>query len=817
MKISLEWLKDYLKRDLSAEESSFALTQVGFEVEGIETVGVPPLDKVVVGEILSREPHPDADRLGVCMVRVEPDGDPLQIVCGATNYKVGDRVPTALQGAVLPGGFKIKKSKLRGVLSNGMLCSGREIGVGDDHEGLLILDPEAPVGTPINDLFPEPVTVLDIEVTPNRPDCLSHLGIARDLAAWFRDELEYPAIVRVGEEKMTRDGEPLLRKVEVEARDACPRYEAWSIRGVKVGPSPDWLRRRIEAIGLRPINNVVDVTNYVLHELGQPLHAFDSAKIGGAEIRVRYAYEGERIRTLDGKERELIQTDLVIADATRPIVIAGVMGSADVEVDEATTDVVLEAAYFVPRGVRRTSRRLALSTDSSYRFERGVDPAGITFAAERAIDLILETAGGTLMRGRLESGSAPITESEIRIHPEQIREWLGFGPDNEEMRSILEALELAVSENDDTGEWSVAIPSFRQDLTRPVDLLEEILRIHGSHRIPDANVTVPGHHARESSETSLLRGAGSTLAARGFHEAFNYTLRTVEEAVKWGGASAGASLAVANPLASDQSNLRVSLLPGLLDVLRYNQARVDGDFRFFERGRVFVERNGRLFETVAVGFVILEDPKERRWKRREASDFYTVRGILEHLALEAGIELKLADFSPMGSEDPVWMEGRAAQLGDLLSGGMEMRCGFLRPDIVRDWDLAEPVLAGEWIFTPEWIRGMETKTAYQPVSVFPASVKDIAVMVDLASLAGDVAGRIADLAKQTAGEGIAVEDVTCFDDYRGEGLPAGRKSLAFSLRYRAADRTLSEKEINQSFDGLQKVLGESTDFIVRSG
>lgn len=815
MKISLEWLKEYLKRDLTVEEASVALTQVGFEVEGVETVGVPMLENVVVGEILSREPHPDADRLGVCLVRVEDGGEPLQIVCGAKNYTVGDRVPAALHGAVLPGGFKIKKSKLRGVVSNGMLCSGREIGVGDDHEGLLILDRDVPVGTPINELFPDPVSVLDIEVTPNRPDCLSHLGIARDLAAWFRDEMQYPEIIRVGDELTTRDGEPLLRHLEVEAPEACPRYEAWSIRGVKVGPSPEWMRRRLEAIGLRPINNVVDVTNYVLHELGQPLHAFDAAKIGGGEIRVRYAREGERIRTLDGKDRELIPTDLVIADSTRPVVIAGVMGAEDVEVDEGTTDVVLEAAYFVPKGIRRTSRRLALSTDSSYRFERGVDPSGITFAAERAIDLILETAGGTLVRGRMESGSIPVTESEITINPETIRRQLGFGPDDTEMRAILESMELTVSEKDETGEWSVAIPSFRQDLTRPVDLLEEVLRIYGSDRIPDAPVLVPGHHGAESAEAISLDRAGTLLAARGFFEVFNYTLREAEESAIWGGASAS-GLAVANPLASDQSHLRVSMIPGLLDVLRYNQARIDGDFRFFERGRIFVERQGKLFEAIAVGLVMMQRPKERRWKSRDGADFYTVRGILEDLAATVGWELDPSDFVGIGDGDPVWIAGRSARTADLGDSGVEMRCGFLRSEIVRGWDLGEPVLAAEWFFTPDWIRGQKSRITYRPISVFPASVKDIAVLVDAKDLAGLVGNRIAELAREAVGDGIAVEAVTCFDQYAGSGLPEGRKSLAFSLRYRAADRTLSEKEINEAFEGLQKRIGEATRYSVRS-
>lgn len=817
MKISLEWLKTYLKYDLTVDEATDALTQVGFEVEGVETFGVPRLENVVVAEILDRQPHPNADRLGVCSVRVEPGAEPLQIVCGATNYKVGDHVPAALHGAVLPGNFKIKKSKLRGVVSNGMLCSGKEIGVGDDHAGLLILDPSTIVGTPINEIFPDPVPVLDIEVTPNRPDCLSHIGIARDLAAWFRAEFEYPALVQVGDEASTVDGTPTVAELHVDAPDGCPFYSGYSIRGVKVGPSPDWLRQRLEAIGLRSINNVVDVTNYVLHELGQPLHAFDAAKVRGSEIRVRRALEGETIRTLDGKDRELLESDLVIADASGPVVIAGIMGAEDVEVDENTTDIFLESAYFSPGGIRRTSRRLALSSDSSYRFERGVDPGGVLFAVERAVDLILETAGGVLVRGHQQVGSAPVTESEIEVSPAWIRQQMGFGPDDEEMRGILESLELTVSELDDASGWSVAVPSFRQDLTRPVDLLEEVLRIHGARKIPESPVQLTGHHGSDSAEASVLDAAGNLLAARCFFECYNYTLRSANESGEWGGSAARTRIAVANPLASDQSHLRVSLLPGLLDVLRYNQARVDGDLRFFERGRVFVERNGKLLEAVSVAFVIMERSRERRWRIREGSDFYTARGLLEQLSGLVGDRLEPSAFLPTGSGDRVWMEGRSTQVGDLWSDGRELEGGLLRPGIVRQWELDDPVLAGQWIFTPAWIREQKKVPSYAPVSVFPPSVKDLSLLVAEVDLAGTIANRVHTLARETAGEGVEVESVSCFDQYTGKGLPEGRKSLGFTIRYRASDRTLSEKEINQAFEGLQRALAESTDLVVRSG
>ncbi|MGB0744847.1 MAG: phenylalanine--tRNA ligase subunit beta, partial [Opitutales bacterium] len=479
MKISYNWLKNYIDLD-PIEHSPQVLAEVlpllGFDIEEYEELGPPQLDNVVVGEVLQYEQHPDADRLRCCLVNTGKEGEPHKIVCGAKNFKAGDKVMVALPGAVLPGDFKIKASKLRGQPSEGMMCSAKELQLGQDHDGIMILDPKVALGTPLNDLYKDGDTVFDLEITPNRVDVLSHIGVARELSAKFGLEVKYPDIKASTENEST--GEPLISKVEVSAPEYCPHYTAVCVKGVKVGPSPKWLKDAIEATGQRSINNVVDVTNYVLHETCQPLHAFDAAKIKGGKLVVRMAGEGEKITTLDDEERTLDATMGVIADAERPLVVAGVMGSVDAEVDDSTTDIVLEAAYFAPTSVRATSRKLGLSSDSSYRFERGVDPRGVTYASLRAVDLILDVAGGTVDSHMIVVGSEPATINEVALRPEYVRKFIGFDISNEQMQSVLESLELAVSihnEADNSERWEVSIPSYRGDLQREVDLIEEIV------------------------------------------------------------------------------------------------------------------------------------------------------------------------------------------------------------------------------------------------------------------------------------------------------------------------------------------------------
>lgn len=812
MKISYQWLCDYAKIDRPMAEIEEALTLIGFEVEEIETVGVPQLENVVVGEVLSKDQHPDADRLSVCSVKVSESEEPVGIVCGAQNFKVGDRVPVALPGAELPGGFKIKKSKLRGVPSEGMMCSAKELNLGDDHSGLLILGARPAIGTPVNEIFPEPDTVFDVEVTPNRPDCLSVIGIARELAAWFRVDLRYPEIKHAISDGS--EGNHLLESVQVSDAEACPRYTAWSIRGVQIGESPDWLKQKLRAAGLRPINSVVDCTNFVLLETGQPLHAFDFAKIRGGQLEVRKVRNNESITTLDDKKRNLISGDLVIADAERPLVIAGVMGSLDAEVDESTVDIVLEVAAFEPRGIRATSRRLGLSTDSSYRFERGVDPKGIEFAAARCIDLILDTAGGKVGGRPQAVGNLLDTISEIQVTPEQVIRRIGFEVPEDDIADAWERLELEVHRPDAAGEpWRVTVPSFRSDLGRVADLTEEFLRLYGTDRIPESPVGCDTVSALPEAPADLAtRAFRSHLVANGFNEAFNYTLIPGSEVEFWQGSAAKEVLEMENPLAQDQSHLRPSLLSGLLDVIRFNRGRARKEFRFFECGHVFRESKGRITECLSVAFAVCAAPEKSTWNEREPMDFYSVRRLLEDLVGVAGLKWVPAMIRPAANFS-AWTENRSAELEH--PAGWSVSWGALSRSVLGAHEISDPVFAGELILDASCLKeGLSKKVNFSAPSAFPRSVKDIAVVVPQAELAESVRARIASLAAKGA-QGFSVESVEIFDVYEGKGLPEGHKSIAFSVQYGSNDRTLTEKEVGKAFDDLQKRIGEESSMTMR--
>ncbi|MGJ3241915.1 MAG: phenylalanine--tRNA ligase subunit beta [Opitutales bacterium] len=820
MKLSRHWLQQYVDlNDLSDDRIREALTLIGFEVEDVETTGLDPVEHLVVGEVLEKNPHPNADRLSLCSVDVG-DGTPRSIVCGARNFDVGDRVPVALVGAVLPGDFKIKKSKLRGVASEGMLCAAGELGLGEDHSGLMILtdNPAATIGRPVHEVFSTRDTVFDVEVTPNRPDCLSHVGMARELAAYFNRGLDYPEVTSSASDPFRQQGEPLLRELKVEAGEACPLYHAYSIRGVKIAPSPDWLRQALTAIGLRPINNVVDVTNYVLMELGQPLHAFDAAKIGGDTILVRKAREGEALTTLDDRRRELNNRMTVIADAERPMVIAGVMGSVDAEVDGATVNVVLEVAFFNPAEIRATSRRLNLSTDSSYRFERGVDPENLEYAALRAIDLILQTAGGSLQGPPQTVGHPPEVEREIRLAPDFVRERLGFGPDNEAIRDVFERLGLNVRvHTQDAGReiWIVSIPSFRSDLERPVDLVEEFLRIYGTDNVPDAPVVSQVIPAEDNPVSVFNDRAAEVLVGHGFIECMHYSLRAEAETRAWYGHALADTLGLANPLTADQSHLRPSLLPGLMDALRYNLSRGNMTPRLFERGRVFREVSGKVWELVSLAFLIHIPDESPSWKEREPPDYYSARVVLDDIFRAAGIDPEQQKTIPIRDED-TWLDGHAGRIGTFSEDHYEAKVGLMDFGRLKDWAIAGTVLAGGILVKPDFLEKRERSFVYRPVSTYPATVRDLALVVDADALAETVRRDLMAAAQAAAGDQFDVERVSVFDIYTGPGLPEGKKSLAFSISFRSDERTLKDKEVNRAFDQLQAAIAESGVYSVRS-
>jgi len=821
MKLSLTWLRDYVQLDVSVEEISRAITFLGLEVEAVIQTGAPKLDNVVVGEVLVRDKHPNADKLSVCKVDVGSAGGVKTIVCGAQNYKVGDRVPVALPGAVLPGNFVIKSSKVRGELSDGMMCSAKELGVAEDAAGLMILSERPELGTPINDVLPSGDTVIDIEVTPNRPDCLSHLGVARELAAWFKQPLRYPEIKFGGAVDENAHGAKrpdLLSGVRVDDPEDCPLYSAHVVTGVKVGPSPEWMQRRLSAVGLRPINNIVDITNFVLLEYGQPLHAFDAAKLGGHQIVVRRAAEGERITTLDGKERVLSSRTLVIADAQKAVVVAGVMGGLNSGVDEATTDIVLEGAFFRRQSVRWSSRNLGLSSDSSYRYERGVDPHSTLEATYRALDLITQLAGGRIVAPIYRVGGDKPWQREIIVTPAYINERLGFEISSDEMKAALEALEITIEREEvsDAGEttWTVSVPSWRDDLDRPIDLVEEVLRLYGTERIPVDTVYSPGLLAEDDPIVRFNRSVTDMLVGHDFHECVNYTLRPEKELANWTSQTAAADTRLANPFTEDQANLRASLIPGLIESLRLNQSRGVAVSRLFETGRVFADRNGQLLECAAVAFIIAED-EERRWKQREQADFSLVKHLTASLAGCAGIDLPKS-LQLIGTvPQPGWQGQHSAAAGEIAHGYMA-RFGLVDLALCKAAGVKGRVYAGQFIVLPEKlaVEG-NVRRRFSNFSLQPAALRDIAIVADAATPSEEVRKVLAKVARAAVGNAFALENVTLFDVYQGAGIPEKTRSLAFSLVFRSAERTLTDDEVNAVFTKIQEELVKTPGLAIR--
>lgn len=803
MKVSLNWLKNYVDLNASVDEICEALPMIGLEVESVETKGMPQIDKLVVGEVLSREQHPNADKLGVCMVKYAPEEEPTQIVCGASNYKVGDRIPVALVGAKLPGDFKIKKSKLRGVESNGMMCSAKELGLGDDHSGLMILSDRPEIGTPMNDIYKDSDTVIELELTANRGDCLSHIGVARELAAYFGKELKTPDV-----KAASGRGSGLLSTVDV-TTDACPLYTAWSIKGVKITESPEWLKKALTAIGLRPINNVVDITNYVLMETGQPLHAFDAGKIKGGKLVVRQATDGEPITTLDEKQRKLSEQMMVIADVERPLVVAGVMGSLDAEVDDNTADIVLESAWFQPGSVRWTTRRLNLFSDSSHRFTRDVDPAGVDYAAKRAIDLILELAGGEMVGAPIVVGEAPRGDRTIEINGDYVRQVCGFKVKDDEIESTFKRLGFAVeidsASQSNGAAWKVTVPSFRPEVDRPIDLVEEFIRLYGTAKIPEGAVKATGLTRDDAPLARYNRAAANLLAAQGFAECSHYSLVDGEQLAGFEYDDQYANLKLANPLTSEMGHLRASLIPGLARAASLNQSRGNAPTRFFETGRVFRYGEGEVFEVASIAFLWRADTDGRQWRERGAADFYSAKALVENLLGLGGFKQQ----SWETTDHPAWQEGQSGGAGCWFKGAVMVRAGLLSMAMLKQMEVDGLWLGGEILFRADRLPKNDKATRFQPFSDYPGSEKDLSLVVDASVPAEDVRKPLAKAAKDSTAGAFGVESVEVFDVYQGEGLPEGKKSLAFSIKYRSPDRTLKDKEVNSAFDAVQKSMKEA--------
>lgn len=784
MNLSLSWLADFIEVSLPVEELDALLHRTGLKVEKITQSGVA-IDHVVVGQILSSEPHPNADRLSVCQVQTSTAESPRQIVCGAKNYRVGDKVPVALPGAVLPGNFKIKTGKLRGVESEGMMCSAKELELPGDAAGLLILSATAPVGVPLGEIFP-PQTVLELEITPNRPDWLSHLGVARELSAFLQSPLKQAA-------PLSQTPRALAAAVSVQNDGGCLLYSVRRISGVRVGPSPEWLRQRLESIGLRPINNVVDVTNYVLHELGQPLHAFDAAKVQGP-LAVRQARHGENFAALDGREYELSSDDLVIADDQSVLALGGIMGGEPSGVTDSTTEVLLESAYFVPAGIRRSSRRLGLSSDSSYRFERGVDPEMVLAASERATALILELAGGQAeekvslagpwaedpIAQQIGGNVAPLPAPIVLRHA-RCRNLLGIDlPESEIARALERAglIRLDAASDPSTSTWRT--PSFRLDLFREIDLIEEIARLVGIEAIP-GRVNGLVHPELPSDQlwdfTSRLR---QDLVRLGFFETRLSTLVGPSELL---GREATA-VRLKNPLGEEQSWLRPSLLPGLLACAQRNFHFGASSVRLFETGPAFAQGSPAPQQKAMLALVVCGTSQVPGWMKSptQPDDFFALAGLIESL-VPGPWKLEPCDL-------PGWV--RAARI--LFSGAPIGQIGVLAPAAARALDAPHDVILAELEIAPLQAYADRPPTGVKPLAKFPAVTRDVALVLDDVVPYQAIADCLAVLSEPLL---VDFSPIDLFSDPTGEKLPPGKKSLAVSLTFQSPERTLTAEEIEQ--------------------
>jgi phenylalanyl-tRNA synthetase beta chain len=791
MRVSLKWLKELVDVDLSVSELVDRLDLTGTAVESVESAG-SALEGVVVGQILAKERHPEADKLWVTSVDVG-DGEPRQIVCGAQNFDAGDKVPVALVGATLPNGMTIKKAKLRGVTSEGMNCSADELGLGGDHGGLLILPPDAPVGVPFAEYRGLSDSILDLEVTPNRPDCMSVAGVAREVGAVLGRPAKMPA------SSPDETGEPVDASVVVTIDDAelCPRYTARLIRNVEIGPSPEWLVERVQAAGARSINNIVDITNYVMFELGQPLHAFDADTLGKAadgrvSIDVRRARAGEHMTTLDGQERELTSDTLLITDPTGPIALAGVMGGETTEVGEATVNILLESASFLPSSVSHTRRRLSLLSEASARFERGVDPAGCAAALDRAAALMAELAGGEVSPGIVDTYPLHAEPRRLTLRIARLHAILGAAIPAPEAAAILTRLGCEVTVR--AGELDVLAPTFRPDLEREIDLIEEVLRVFGMERI---EATLPAGRERVGELTRPQRWReriGATLRACGLNETMTYSFADPADVGRLRDVLSEGELMpeLLNPMSAEQSVLRRTLLPGLLRSVSYNQRRGVVDVHLYEIGSTYRSALGRKQpkERAMVAGVLAGSWHRPTWNdAAEPLGFFDAKGVLESLMRDLGAE----KFSVREAEHPFLQPGRAADV--VLGGEVIGWLGEVHPLVCAEFEASAPVTAFE-LDLASLVRAAKDVKRFTDVPRFPSVELDLALVVDEA-----ISAQRVEQAVRSAG-GKLLESVRVFDVYRGKGIDPGKKSVALALTYRASDRTLTAEEVDATHERL---------------
>ncbi|MEZ4599442.1 MAG: phenylalanine--tRNA ligase subunit beta [Syntrophotaleaceae bacterium] len=795
MIVSYNWLKEFVDFDLPPEELGHRLTMAGLEVDAMEYVGTG-LDSVIVARLVEVAPHPDADRLTLC--QVDTGSETVPVVCGAQNHRTGDFVALAQVGSVLPGDFKIKKSKIRGQVSMGMLCSEKELGLAEESEGILILPTDLKVGEPVFQALGLKDVRYELGLTPNRPDCLSLAGVAREVSALTGRALHVPVPELVEEGPSIGD----LTSVTVEEPGLCPRYAARLIQGVRIGPSPDWLVRRIESVGMRSINNVVDVTNLILMELGQPLHAFDFNLLQEKRIVVKRAEEEQVFVTLDGQSRVLKNSDLVICDGRGAVALAGIMGGENSEIREDTTEILLESAYFNPTTIRRSSKRLGMHTEASHRFERGCDVNMVPLALDKAAELIRQVAGGTIARGAIDIYPRPIVERVITLSTGRTNQVLGLKLKSLEIENILKAIGLDArpAEDRDDEMIYVTVPTARPDLEREIDLIEEVARLNGYDRIP---VTMPASRMichRPPDMQSLVRQVRNAMVAAGFAEVVNYSFVSPSA---WNalnladGDPRRNNVRILNPLSEDQSVMRTTLVSSLLETVSRNIAYRSLDLRLFELRPVYLPVAGEELpeEKLRLTAVVCGRREPEGWaQQRESVDFFDLKGVAE--VLFAQFQIQPVIWDGKGSE-PFLHPGKSCRV--VHQEGMLGTLGEVHPAILETFDIDKPVFLLDFdlsVFSAASGKG----EGFRPISRFPDVYRDSAFLLDDAVSASQVF-QVMDKARSRF-----VESYTLFDLYRGEGIAEGKKSLAIRVRYRSPEKTLTEEEIGSAHERIVKLL-----------
>jgi len=784
MKVSKSWLSDYVSIQSDTNQLADALTMAGLE---IETISEPfaYLDNVVVGKIKSITPHSNADKLQCC--RVDIGEKTVPIVCGAKNIFEGASIACALPGTCLPGGLILKKTVIRGETSEGMICSEKELGIGEDSKGVLIFEDSYTTGMPLNKALNLTDAVMEIGLTPNRPDCASMIGVAREIAAIETTKIKYPSMT-VDE---TGPDCSSMTSVIIENPDHCPRYAARVMLNVTIEPSPQWLQQRLSSIGLRPINNVVDITNFVMMETGQPLHAFDYDLLDENRIVVRTAKQNEPFTTLDNKERKMKNDMLFICDGKKPVAVAGVMGGLNSEINDNTSRVLLESAYFQPTSVRKTSKKLGLSTDASYRFERGIDPEGVIFAINRAAQLMKDICGATICKGIVDVYPQPIPNVTIDVSVKKTHQLIGISPGQEQIRSLLESIEFEV-DLVDNDMINVKVPSFRVDVKRPQDIMEEVARLVGYNEIPSVSPVSAAYVEKPSLHLMHRQKIKQILVGLGFFETINYSFISANSADRLQLAPDDERryhVELLNPISEDQAVMRTSLVPAMLESVHRNLNQKNPNLKLFESGKVFLNHSNAPLpqEREYIVGIWTGAAQIENWQQSETPcDFYDLKGVVENLLKR--LYIKKLIFCKPEKRIPYFRKGYVADI--MVKHQHIGALGEIHPEVLNNYQIKQPVYLFEIDYETLYTLIPE-KISSRPLPRYPSTTRDMTLILDKAVQAKEIID-----AMKSCNEKL-VSDIHIFSVYDGSPIPEGKKSMSFRITFRSWEETLKDEKINQ--------------------